>query len=467
MKKITLLFLLFSTLVFSQNKTTEISAQEEKQLLKSIDDAINDTLKLNKIIKSIGNIIETKPILNIKINQKLLLQARKDKNKIKEAKHLSTIGYCYMAIGNKVKSTEYNLKAVDKALETNDTLSILNAKHNLAHSYNEEQSNKKIEIYSWIQKTSGRIKAYRLYGLSSMNLGHTYLTIEKLDLALENSQKAYETFLKIKDFDYLGSTLNLLGKIHNKLGNNELAESYFKMAEKEAVRLKSPRFIGSTYSNLATHYYSNNQLENATFFAKKSYNVYKNSSYYNLAMRPTKLLADIYAKTDNDSTLKYLKIYVDIKDSVYSTKAIQEIQLMTVENEMKQKELAEKKLEEDEQNQQNLQLIFIAIGIITLIIIFLLLSRSFITNTKLIQFFGVIGLLIVFEFLNLILHPFLGKITHHSPVLMLLAMVGIAALLVPLHHRVEHWATNKLVEKNKQIRLANAKKVIEQLETES
>ncbi|MBK8494438.1 MAG: hypothetical protein IPL50_04990 [Chitinophagaceae bacterium] len=68
------------------------------------------------------------------------------------------------------------------------------------------------------------------------------------------------------------------------------------------------------------------------------------------------------------------------------------------------------------------------------------------------------ALLIVFEFLNLLLHPFLERVTHHLPVLMLLALVAIAALLAPLHHKVEKWATAKLVEKNKKIRLAAAKK---------
>lgn len=72
--------------------------------------------------------------------------------------------------------------------------------------------------------------------------------------------------------------------------------------------------------------------------------------------------------------------------------------------------------------------------------------------------------MIVFEFLNLLLHPFLERITHHSPILMLLALVCIAALLVPLHHKVEKLATSKLVEKNKQIRLAAAKKTIQQLD---
>jgi hypothetical protein len=112
----------------------------------------------------------------------------------------------------------------------------------------------------------------------------------------------------------------------------------------------------------------------------------------------------------------------------------------------------------------DIQYALIALGILSLLILYLLLSRSFITNTKLIEFFGVIGLLIVFEFLNLLLHPFLTRLTNNSPILMLLALVCIASLLVPLHHKLEKWATGKLVEKNKQIRLAAAEKTIKQLE---
>ena len=106
-------------------------------------------------------------------------------------------------------------------------------------------------------------------------------------------------------------------------------------------------------------------------------------------------------------------------------------------------------------------------GIICFIILFLLFSRTVIANEKWISFFGIVALLIVFEFLNLLLHPFLEGITNHSPVLMLLALVCIAALLVPLHHKLEKWAKTKLVEKNKQIRLTAAKKTIEQLENKS
>lgn len=44
--------------------------------------------------------------------------------------------------------------------------------------------------------------------------------------------------------------------------------------------------------------------------------------------------------------------------------------------------------------------------------------------------------------------------------------MAIAALLVPLHHKVEKWATDKLVETDKQIRLAGAKKTIRLLSDE-
>ncbi|MBP8115527.1 MAG: hypothetical protein KAY50_09235, partial [Chitinophagaceae bacterium] len=149
------------------------------------------------------------------------------------------------------------------------------------------------------------------------------------------------------------------------------------------------------------------------------------------------------------------------------SKSNQQILLMTFEEDLRQQEVAAEKVKEEQQRKQNIQYALLALGIITFVILFLGLSRRHITNTKVIQFLGVVALLVVFEFLNLLLHPFLERITHHNPILMLLALVCIAALLVPLHHKLEKWATHKLVEKNKQIRLAAAKKTIEHLEKDN
>ncbi|WP_295664263.1 hypothetical protein, partial [uncultured Mucilaginibacter sp.] len=73
-------------------------------------------------------------------------------------------------------------------------------------------------------------------------------------------------------------------------------------------------------------------------------------------------------------------------------------------------------------------------------------------------------LLAVFEFINLLIHPYLAKVTNDSPLVMLMILIGIGSLLVPLHHQLEQWISHVLTEKNKQIRLAAAKKTIARLE---
>ncbi|MEI9807241.1 MAG: hypothetical protein WDO16_04795 [Bacteroidota bacterium] len=248
------------------------------------------------------------------------------------------------------------------------------------------------------------------------------------------------------------------------MGNGPLAITYYNMAVQESAGNSNIRYLNMAYTGLAEHYQGIQQTDSCKLYARKAIDVVTQSPFFYLSNKPAQLLAGLYENNNCDSTLKYARLFKIANDSLNSSKANQQILLMTFDEDLRQQELAAEKIKANEERQQNIQYALIALGIIILLSLYLLLSRSFITNTKLIEFFGVIALLIVFEFLNLLLHPFLERVTHHSPVLMLLALVCIAALLVPLHHKVEKWATAKLVEKNKQIRLAAAKKTIAQLE---
>lgn len=172
----------------------------------------------------------------------------------------------------------------------------------------------------------------------------------------------------------------------------------------------------------------------------------------------------MYETIDAKEALRYYKLSTAMKDSIFGAENQAQIQGLTFTELERQREIDEAKQKEAEERKHNLQYAAIALGVVCFIILFFLLSHTVIANQKLIGFFGVLALLIFFEFLNLLLHPYLGELTHHSPVLMLLIMVCVAALLVPLHHRLEHWITHKMVEKNNKIRLAAAKKTIEQLE---
>ncbi len=459
MKKILLLFLLFSNLTFSQSEDIDAT-------IKNITTEKDADKKVELFVSTFTTEFESNPNLIVETGKKLLQQSQGKNDLIAESAAYSFLGHGYRLAGNRVKALQYHHKAIALAEKTENQSLLSFVNNQLGHIYKDAGENDKaISIYRKAEQYSqkARIKRVNLYPV--MNAGMVYLNANKLDSALIYLQRSYEFSLKTKNGAKSSiAILRCLGSVHSKMGNEQLAKSYFSMSLKELGKQKSNRYLSDTYTALAEHFQRFNQNDSCLFYAKKAIAVVKNTKFFYLSNKSALLLTNIYEKTNCDSTLKYSKIYKIANDSLFNSKTNQQVQLMTFEEDLRQQEIAQEKLKQVEQNKQNLQYIFIAIGILTLLILFLLLSRSFITNTKLIQFFGIVGLLIVFEFLNLLLHPFLEKITHHNPILMLLGLVAIAALLVPLHHKVEHWATAKLVEKNKAIRLANAKKTIEELD---
>lgn len=462
MKRHLLFLLLCINISFSQ--TIDIDATIKKIVLEKSEDK-----KVDLITSFYTSIINNDPQFAIQIGLKLLKQSQADKSIIEEASAYSMLGQGYRLLGNNIKALQYHHKAIALA-EKSGNLSVLAiAENQTANVYKDrEEYDKAAKLYLSALEHSKKGKNEFVKSWPLSNLGTVYLAENKLDSALVYSQRAFEIALKQKDNPaYVLVYINLAG-VHSKMGNAPLAVSYYNLALKQCAKegqaqaLK--RYSNHIYTGLAEHYKRVNQLDSSAFYAKKAIATVRNSKFFYLSSKPAILLTDIYDKTNCDSTLKYSKIYKNATDSLVSSKTNQQIQLMTFEEDLRQQELLQEKIKEQEHNKQTLQYIFIGIGIITLIILYLLLSRSFITNTNLIKFFGIIALLIVFEFINLLIHPFLERITHHSPILMLMALVCLAGLLVPLHHKAEHWAVAKLIEKNKEIRLANAKKTIEELD---
>jgi tetratricopeptide (TPR) repeat protein len=323
----------------------------------------------------------------------------------------------------------------------------------------------KAESYNKAAMEAGSKYETDIISVCAVNdMGTIYLAMGKIDSALVYTQKAYEMAIKSGINYWLTSTYLQFGSIHAAMKNSSLALNYWNLALNEANRIGSPKFVSTAYNAIAQFYYASNQSDSAKLYATRAISSVNNTAFYTLNVDPAKLLLNIYRNSNVDSAFKYSEIYRTANDSLFNIRALQQAQLMAVEEEARLAELKFEEEKSDEARKTNLEYTFIAIGIVSFFMIFLVFSRSYITNPKIIEFLSVIALLIVFEFFNLLIHPLLEKVTHHSPVLMLLALVGLAALLIPLHHKLEHWAVHKLIEKNKQSRLEAAKKTIEQLE---
>lgn len=222
---------------------------------------------------------------------------------------------------------------------------------------------------------------------------------------------------------------------------------------------------GSFYLHYINFLLDNKKIEEAKKTSEKALNLAKTRDNNILKLEAAGFLRRVYDSLhQTDSAYFYSRMEAVTNALIFNQNNINKMQALAFNEQIRNIEAEAKEKQAEEERQQNIQYAIIALGIIIFIILFLLFSRSIVANQRLISFFGVLGLLIVFEFINLLIHPWLASFTHDSPVLMLLALVLIASLLILMHHRLEKWIKEKMIEKNKAIRLAAAKKTIEKLE---
>lgn len=382
----------------------------------------------------------------------------------------NALGWALWSAGNYPDAQGYYFQQLAQAEAIKDTFGIYQAYGNLGTlNRNEGNFNAAISYYKkclsyyhgqeviWWQAT--------VYPKVT-DMAKAYEQTNVLDSALLYAQQSMQMQLKLNPKQTVFEAANVLGAIYSKMGQPALAMGYFNSflngAGNDPVALKDKALC---FYEIAKHFERNKQYDSAVAYARKAFELNEKHSFKINILNISSLLSQLYQFThQTDSALKYLNIKDNTQDDMFSKEKLSRMQTLEFTEQLRQKQMEITEQQEKEERNHNLQLIVLAISIISAIIVFLLLSRSIIVSHKLVSFLNVVALLVVFEFINLLIHPFLERVTHHSPVLMLLVLVCIASLLVPIHHKLEKWATAKLVEKNKQVRLAAAKKIIQQLE---
>lgn len=467
MKKviIAILFISITGIIYAQTKY----ADSLKTVLSATNKPIEQFDLLNKINESFFE--DGDANLDSASIYRMLLIAQRLNNDSLLAISYNTIGNIYFFnTGDYSKALEYFFKGVPLAERINDKRRLSSLYSDISQVF--ENMGNYDEQIKYIKKAEVALpdKTSAMYDFMlvqvQINYASYYLNLNQPDSSLHYIQGLNETNLRLKGKIFESVSLTLSARAYEQRGDVELAEAFFNKAIAATDSISNPYNQLSVRAAYTNFLLKKTGIENARNQAFKLMQVGQQLNNNDYKLAAAGFLKKLYDTLKNpDSAYYYLQLQYAFRDSVFSREKTNRIQSLEFSEQIRITEEEVKKIKEEEQRKQNIQYVLIALGIIAFIILFLVLSHSIIINTKLIEFFGVIALLIVFEFLNLLLHPFLERITHHSPVLMLLALVCIAALLVPLHHKLEKWSTHKLVEKNKQIRLAAAKKTIEELES--
>lgn len=298
-----------------------------------------------------------------------------------------------------------------------------------------------------------------------INIGQSYMYLRTFDSARLCAQQAIGIANNINAVELIEQAYNLLGDINFANGIYPLALDYYRLSLVQSQ--ETDDYLGQCYNylGLAKAFEKTQHSDSAIIYANHALTVAKEKKFLKSIPDASLVVYSVYkSKGIIDSALYYHEIAKAANDSLYSQDKLNQIRGLSFDERLREIQTEEAREKENEQREHNLQYAAIAISIIAFVILFFVSSRSIVVKERFISFFGELGLLAVFEFINLLIHPYLETVTHHSPVLMLLILIGIGALLVPLHHKLEHWITHKMIEKNKKIRLDAAKKTIEQLE---
>ncbi len=315
-------------------------------------------------------------------------------------------------------------------------------------------------------KLSKSIHANDLLFEAAYNNGYSYVKLKKPDSALVYFQEGYQLANNSKKDTkrMLGQAFGGLGLVNNKLGNADIALPYLY----KGIRNSSAAFdlynLMFNYDFIAHVYAEENKNDSAIEYYNKALVIADKLNYEKEKLEIYKPLAMLYEKSDPAKSIEYFKLERALRDSMDDAGMQWDIQNLTYYESLRQKDLQEQAALEAQQRKDDMEYAAIALAFVLFLITFLLLSRSIIVHERAIEFLGIIVLLIFFEFINLMLHPFLEKITNHSPVLMLGGLMLVAAIIIPFHHKLEKYIKSKVIEKNKRLRLIAAKKTIARME---
>jgi len=392
------------------------------------------------------------PDSSLQIAQNAFYLAQKIGYEEGESRALSIMAISLRQIGNYQKSLEYFLQKLQLEEKGKSPRNLASALINIGIQYVYlEQYDEALAYYRRADSViEANIKVPDVAELEyyiNNNLGDVFERLNIDDSAFLYFSKSLVIAKNQKNNDFIGSSMIGFGHIYLKQDNTSLALQYYNEGLAYLLASNDDDLVCEATLGLAKLYDKLAIRDSVEKYAMQSFSIAKQDGFESRQMDAASFLTAYYKSTgDIIHAFQYSEITQVLKDSVSSKESIRALQVISSNEKLRQNEIAESKRKADEERHKQLQLLMIGIFIVLLFSVTMMLSRIKI-NFKLIRFLGVLSLLMFFEYLLLLLHPRVLAFTHHTPVYEIIIFVAIASVLVPAHHRIEHWVIEYLMRK--------------------
>ncbi len=357
----------------------------------------------------------------------------------------------YASIEDYDKAIDYQYKSLNYSKKNNNVDDMFGMMFSIGNNYllaKKYDAAKNIYEEEMRLADSLKIPDYKIQGqIGIVNMLISGPEKNKTLQYLKDHPEIKEMFDRLK----LGYQLDYgMGQVFNTIKQYDSAKYYFEKALPIYEQQGSTFTLPTIYNQYAGFLYESGNYTKAIKYLNKGIAI--NDSLKNNAANKDfyEGLDSCYQKLgDYKNAFYYNGLFEKAKAEADEKSKAKDVLAVEIDAENKRKERLEKESEENKRVRHNWQYMGIIVGILTL---FILLATLGIFNVPLkwVRALGFISFIFLFEFIILLADTWIHNFTHGEPWKVLTIKVILIALLLPLHHYLEHKAIAYITHRRNQ-----------------
>jgi len=353
-------------IVFAVINVISLSAQTESidSLKNELEITRNDTMQYALLDALSRNYLETKPDSALYYARRAMETARGLQFKLGQAVSLGKIGYAQQNLANYPASLKAYLSGIEIANDPKSANRILSSKYFPLLALNPELTGSgfRIATLGFLHEFTGilyenandyerelyHLRFARQYAEQNKDtahlselyyiLGRVYLSMQKNDSAFIYEQKAYQ--YSVQSGASPAGPLLTLGKYYMAIGNDQQAVEYLRRASSESHATRYFRGVIASNLLLSAIARKRRDMDSSLYFANSALLLAQQMNAPDLLLRAWSEQVAFYSSSKRiDSVAKYQALIIQLKDSLFNSKQLQEFRNVDFDEQQRQQEV--------------------------------------------------------------------------------------------------------------------------------
>jgi two-component system, NtrC family, sensor kinase len=245
----------------------------------------------------------------------------------------------------------------------------------VGHVYGNDYGNRQRQLYYYFKAVGVAETVNDKYSviLNYNTIANVYLITKKLDSSLLYAQKAHDLAVSARLPQLSIHTFQILASTYFAMKNYPLAVHFAERSIQDGSKYNNVNGVVLAKLVLSDFFSLQKNIDSSIYYAKSAYETAKLTNSPQFLLSSTEALAKLYESTNSlDSSIKYLQLAYALKDNVYNSEKIKQIQRLDYEEQQKQKELEASR----QKYQGQLRVYLLLAGLVALLAIAGILLRN-------------------------------------------------------------------------------------------